>query len=352
MKNHTDPIGDPSVLPPLIRAVLQERRGYHQRFFYTLLIATAVLLLLFVFLIWSLRDENLVLQLMLGLMWLAFPAICGYLTLLHRRRKQVLDNCLLRGEFSIVKGILDGIQGLHWKRVRYIIGGRVIEGELVFPGFTAFQNTRVIDIVAPYKQAVELYLLPNGLIAGTIYPKLDAAGTSRPMSTADWTLAGQQLWGGIKLFAYLGLFVSLLVVAVSWYVEHELGNGWDMLGIMLLLFNGANLLLCVVHLLVDWPLAKALTDKYHPSVHVQVYQGKAAEYHLTGTRYGKSVTTTFGGWIRVAGMLHRVQGDDVRLPGNNALEPLKTPIQLEYLVYKGRLIRLRSQLSPNGFEQK
>lgn len=350
MTNHTDPVGDPSVLPPLIRTVLHERRGYHQRFFYTFFIATAVLLLLFVFLIWTLRDENPALQLMLGVMWLAFSAICGYLTLLHRRRKQALDNCLLRGEFSIVKGTLDGIQRLQWKRVRYIIGGRVIEGELVFPGFTAFQNTRVIDIVTLYKQAVELYLLPNGLIAGVIYSKLEAAGTSRPMSTADWTLASQQLWGGIKLFAYLGLFVSLIAVAVSGYVEHEWGNGWDMLGIMLLLFNGASLLLCVVHLLIDWPLTKALTDKYHPSVHVQVYQGTAAEYHLTGSRYGKSVTTTFGGWIRMAGMLHRVQGDDVFSPGNDALEPLKTPMQVEYLVYKGRLIRLRSKLSPNGFK--
>lgn len=349
MMNHTDPIGDPSMLPPLIRTVLQERRGYHQRFFYTLLVATAVLLLLFVFLVLSLQDEKPALQLVLGLMWLAFPAICGYLTMLHRRRKQALDNCLLRGEFSVVKGVLDGIQRLRWKRVRYIIDGRVVEGELVFPGFTGFQNTRIIDVFTPYKQAVELYLLPNGLIAGAIYPELDAAGTSRPISKADWTLASQQLWGGIKLFAYLGLFVSLIAVAVSWFIEYKLENGWDILGRMLVLFNGANLLLCLVHLLVDWPLTKALTDKYHPSVHVQVYRGVAAEYHLTGTRYGKSVSTTFAGWIRMAGMLHQIHGGDVL---DVDFQPFNTLVRLEYLVYKGRLIPLRSKASPIGVEQK
>lgn len=344
MMNPTYANSNASILPPLIRTVLQERRGYHHRFFYTFLLATAVLLLLSVFLIWTLRDEKAVLQLAISLIWLALLVLFGCLADLHRRRKRTLDNCLLRGAFSVVKGTLEGIQRLRWKRVRYFIDQHVKEGELVFPGFTAFQNTRVIDVITAHQPAVELYLLPNGLIAGAIYPELDAAGTSRPVSTADWKVASQDLWGGIKLFAYVGLFLSLLVVAISWFVEHKFGNGWEMLGEMLIIFNGILLSSLVVHQLVGWPLIRALTDKYHPSVHVQVYEGISAEWYLTGTRYGESRSTTFGGWIRMAGALHRIQGDDVFSPRNDPLEPLKIPTQLEYLVYKGRLILLRSTI--------
>jgi len=331
-----------SILPPTIRTVLQERRGYHKRFFLTFLIAIVVLLLLYVFLIWTLWDEKAVFQLAVSLTWLALLVLFGCLAVLHRRRKRTLDNCLLRSAFSVVKGTLEGIQRLRWKRVRYFIDKHVIEGELVFPGFTAFQNTRVIDVITAYQPAVELYLLPNGLIAGAIYPELDAAGTIRPVSTADWKVASQELWGGVKLFAYIGLFLSLLVVAISWFMEYKFGNGWGMLGEMLIIFNGILLSLLVVYQLVGWPLIRALTDKYHPSVHIQVYQGISAEWYLTGTRYGESRSTTFGGWIRMAGALHRIQGDDVFSRGNDPLEPLKIPTQLEYLVYKGRMILLQS----------
>lgn len=132
-------------------------------------------------------------------------------------------------------------------------------------------------------------------------------------------------------------------MAVSWCVEREWGNGWEMLGMQLILFNGVNLLLLAVHLLINWPVTRALLDKHHPSAYVQVYRGIAAEWYLTGTRYGRSASTTFNGWVRMSGALHQMQfDDDLFSPGNDVLEPLKVPTRLEYLVYKGRLIFLQS----------
>lgn len=339
---HTGPVNATLKLPALIRTTLEERRNYHQRFFYTFLFITCLLVLLFVYMIWSLRLEHPEVQLLLGLIGLVLPGIFGYLVFHHNKRKRILDDCLHRGKFSVIKGMLDGIQPLRWKRVRYVIDGYGIDGVLVFPGFTAFQNTRVIDTITTYDSAIELYLLPNGLIAGAYYPDLDREPGIRTASAEDWKSIGQSLQGGLLLYAGVGAFISLIVVAVSWYLERENGNGWEMLGIRLLVVNGAVFSLLVVHLLIDWPAVRALLDKYHPSVHVEVYQGLSAEWYLTGTRYGRTATTTFNGWIRLSGSLHQIQFDDLFTSGNDVLEPLKIPTQLEYLVYKGRMIFLRS----------
>lgn len=347
---HIDPINTSSKLPPLIYTTLEERSGYHQRFFYIFIVATSVFLMVFPIVIWELRNEEIGLQLFLDLLWLVFPGICGYLIFHHRKRKEVLDDCLRHGEFSIIRGTLDGIQRLRWKRVRYIIDGRAIDGTLVFSGFTAFQNTRVIDVVTTYGHAVQLYLLPNGLIAGAIYPELDSNWTSRPVTSKDWQFIAQLQRGGVKLFAWSALFMSLLVVGICWFLERETGGGWEIMAEMLLIFNGVNLLLTAVQLLINWTQLRALTDKYHPSVQVRVYQGLSAEWYLTGTRYGRpSSPTTFHGWIRLSGALHQIQFDDSFSPNSDFLEPLKKQMKLEYLVYKGRLVFLRSNLNtPNS----
>ena len=330
-----------------MRTTLEERCNYHHRFFYTFLFITGALGLLFAYMLWSLRHEQPEVQLPLGMIGLVLLGIIGYLVFHHFKRKRVLDDCLHRGKFSVVKGTLDGIQPLRWQRVRYVIDSHGIDGVLVFPGFTAFQNTRVIDVVTTYGHTVELYLLPNGLIAGAYYPDLDREPSSRPASTEDWKSIAQALRGGLLLYAGVSVFVSLIVVAISWYLERENRNGWEMLGMQLLVVNGAVLSLLVVHLLIAWPAVRALLSKYHPSVHVQVYQGHSAEWYLTGTRYGRTATTTFNGWIRLSGSLHQIQFDDLFTSGNDVLEPLKIPTRLEYLVYKGRMIFLRSSVENN-----
>lgn len=334
-------------LPALIRTTLEERCNYHQRFFYTFLFITCVLVLLFVYMIWSLRHEHLEVQLPLGMIGLVLLGIFGYLVFHHNKRKRILDDCLHRGKFSVIKGTLDGIQPLRWQRVRYVIDGYGIDGVLVFPGFTAFQNTRVIDTITTYDRAIELYLLPNGLIAGAYYPDLDREPGTRPASAEDWKSIAQSLRGGLLVFVGVSAFISLIVVAISWYLERENGNGWEMLGMQLLVVNGAVLSLLVVHLLINWPAVRALFDKYHPSVHVQVYQGLSAEWYLTGTRYGGTASTTFNGWIRLSGSLHQIQFDNLFSSGNDVLEPLKTPTQLEYLVHNDRMIFLRSSVENN-----
>lgn len=318
------------VLPTLIRTTLEERRAYHQRFFYTFVFLLILLLTVSVMTCLDLNKEpNL--WLVILLVWGPLLVLCVYLISHQRKQLKVLDNCLYKNEFTIVRGTLDSIEHLRHKRIRYILSGRPIEGVLVFPGFTAFQNTRVVNIVATYGRKAELYLLPGGLIAGAFYPELDNELAQRPATTDDWQAIARAFWGRIKLFAYVALFISFLIIGTCWFIDYKLGNGWEYLGTLLFIFNGIVLLLIVIDLLIKWPEFCALMNKNHTSIQVQTCRGIASEWYLTATRYGGGPTTsTFSGYIRLCGSLHRIQ-EDFSPPDRGFMDSLWTPILIEYL---------------------
>lgn len=333
-------------LPSLIRLILTERRDYHNRFFYVLIVLK-VSFLAMLYLMWvDLNEEpgGWVLVIIAGCLLLF---LFGYLVFDQRKRVRVLDNCLNHHEFSVVRGTLEGITSLQHKRVRYIISGQKIEGTLVFPGFTAFQNTRVIDVITTYGQKAELYLLPGGLIAGVIYPELDNGQTNRPVNAKDWQSITRSFWGGIKLYGYVALSMSAILFGMCWFIEYRIGSGWESLGLLLVVFNSVVLVLIVIHFMVRWPETRALLDKNHPSAHIQAYRGVSSEWYLTGTRHGdpRPGASTFNGYIRLCGGLHRIH-DDLLIADRGFLEPLWTPIHIEYLTYKGRLIFVRYTTNP------
>ncbi|MGS2760962.1 hypothetical protein [Sinomicrobium sp. M5D2P9] len=150
-------------LPPLIRTTLEERIAYHKRFMLTCIIAADALFLGLVLVIRSLRNEAVGIQFFLVMIWFIFLAIPGYFIFYHRKRRRLLDDRIKLGRVSVVSGTLDGTRRLGGKRVRYTIDGHYINGTLVFPGFTAFQNTWVVDVITIADQPVELYLLPGEL---------------------------------------------------------------------------------------------------------------------------------------------------------------------------------------------
>ncbi len=330
-------------LPPLIRTTLEERRDYHQRFLHTFNVSTAALLLVLVFMIWTLWNEEANVWFFVGVVWFSLLGIFGYLIFYHRTRRRVLDRCLNHGGFSVVNGTLNGIQRLGWKRVRYTIDGCPIDGTLVFPGYTAFFNTSVVDVIATSGQPVNLYLLPGGLIAGVVYPKLDNGTLRKPVTSADWQVIAQRQRERVKGFGISSLCFSLLLVGIAWFIEWQVGSGWESLGCMLVLCNGINLLLLGVQVAVHGHELRALMNRHDVSVYVQVFHGIAAEWCLTGTRYnGKTYgPQEFDGWIRLSGGLHRIQ-DDLTPADRGFLDPLRASVQVEYLVYRGRLIFLRS----------
>lgn len=330
-----------STLPPMIRITIEERRGYHQRFFYTLMVATCLLFIIMLLVVWVLIEEHIVVQLFLNMIWFVFFCISGYFAIYHRNKKRVLDNSLERGDFSVLSGTLDGIQCLGDKRVRYIIDGSYVDGTLIFSGFMAFQNTYIKDVITTSGQAVKLYILPGKLIAGAIYPALDSETTTRTVGIEDWRVISQSQWGGLKFFGWLGLVVSIILLITQWLIERKIGGGWDTYGLMFIIFNGIVLLMMGVHVLINLSRIRALMDKHHPSVQMQVYRGISNEWYLTRTWQGGQ-TTILDGWIRLAGGLHRIQ-NNLSPAHQGFLDPLWTSVQLEYLVYKGRLIFVRQR---------
>ena len=335
-----------SALPPLISTTLEERRGYHQRFFYSAIAAALILFIVLILAFWILIGENIALQVFFTMVWFVIFGISAYVIFYQHKKMKVLDNSLNNNDFSVVSGTLEDIQCLGRKRVRYTIDGQNIDGTLVFPGFTAFFNTAIIDVTTTSGQRINLYLLPDRLIVGAMYPHLDIAMTCKPVNSNDWQVIAQRQWGKVRWFGLSSLFFSLLLVGVAWFIERQIGKGWDSLGSMLVICNGINLLLLGVQFVKDWPELRALMNKSDPSVQVQVYQGVSAEWYLTGTRYnGKAYgPQEFDGWIRLFGGLHRIQ-NNLTPPDRGLLDPLWTPIQVEYLDYKGRLVFLRSAVS-------
>lgn len=335
-----------SALPPLIRTTLEERRGYHQRFFYVSIAAMSLLFIVLIFALWTLIEEQIALKLLLAIVWLVLLGVSAYFIFYHSKKTKVLDNSLNNNDFYVVSGTLKAIQRLGWKRVLYTIDGRDIDGTLAFPGFTAFFNTSVIDVITAPGQRINLYLLPDGLIAGATYPTLDIANTCQPVNPTDWRVIVQRHWGKLRWFGLSSLFFSLLLVGIAWFTEQQIGIGWGSLGFMLVICNGINLLVLGAQFVKDWPELRVLMNKSDPSVQIHVYQGVAAEWYLTGTRYnGKAYgPQEFDGWIRMFGGLHRIQ-DNLTPTDRGLLNPLWTPMQVEYLIYKGRMIFLRSAAS-------
>lgn len=336
-------------LPKSIRRTLDERRGYHHRFFVMLIVVSALFFFVFVAIFWSLlsgdlKREEIGVQAFLVTLYSIFFAVPMYFVFYHRKRRQVLDDCLKNQVFSVVNGTLDGIQRLHWKRVRYVIDGRPIEGNLTFLGFKAFQNTRIVEVVSWGQLPIQLYLLPSGLIAGAVYPGSDTTEpVNRLVNTDDLRVIAQGLSGKLNLYAIVSLTISLLVVCTCWFIEWKLGWGWEHLGGMLAAFNGVLLLLMATHALVSWPEIRAWLNRHDPSMYIETYQGTATEWYLTSTRYGGNSTATsiFDGWVRLSGGLHHIQ-HDISATDRGLLEPLQIPVKVEYLVHKGRLIFLSS----------
>lgn len=333
-------------LPPLIRIILTERRGYHHRFFYLLIVLTGLLLAMLYGMWVDLNQEpgGLLIIIIVGCPLLFLSA---YLAANQRKQIGRLDHCLHHDQFTVVRGTLDGIIRLRYKRVRYIISGQEIEGTLVFPGFAAFQNTRVIDVITTYGQKAELYLLSGGLIAGVTYPELDNEQTNRPATAKDWQAISKSLWGEIKLYGYAALSMSVILIGVCWFIEYRLGTGWESVGMLLVVFNSVLLLLVMLHLLVRWTEIRALLNKNHRSVHIRVYHGTSPEWYLIGTRHGGTNpgSSAFNGYVRLGGGLHRIQQNIIPAE-RDLLKPLWTPIHIEYLVYKERLIFLRYTTNP------
>ncbi len=335
---------DSSSLPPSIRRTLEERRGYHHRFYCTFIVTAFVLLLVLIAVVWSLRNEAVGVQVFLGVLYFIFFGIPAYFIFYHRKRRRVLDECLRKNAWSMISGTLDGIQRLKGKRVRYVIDGRPIEGTLAFLGFRAFQNTRIVEVVAWSRLPIQLYLLPGKLIAGAVYPGSDVAEPlRRPVSTEDWQMITNNLSGTLKLYAGASLVISLLLTATCWFIEWKLDWGWEYLGELLVVFNGALLLLMAGHALISWPEIRAWLNRHERGVCVEIYRGTATEWYLTATRYGgnNTITSVFDGWVRLCGGLHHIQ-HDIAAADRGLLEPLQAPINVEYLVYRGRLSFLRS----------
>lgn len=336
-------------LPTSIRRTLEERRGYHHRFYCTFVAVTAAFFLVFIAIVWSLwngvlRDEEAGLQVLLVILYLIFFGIPAYFVFYQRKRRQVLDDCLRNHGFSVISGRVDGIQRLKGKRVRYVIDGRPVEGTLVFMGFKAFQNTRIVEVVSWSRLPIQLYLLSGGLIAGAVYPGSDVVEpVRRPVNTEDWEVIANNLSGTLKLYAGVSLVVSLLLTATCWFIEWKLDWGWEYLGEMLIVFNGALLLLMAGHALISWPEIRAWLNRHDPGTYIEIYRGTATEWYLTATRYrgNSTVTSVFDGWVRLCGGLHHIQ-HDIAAADRDLLEPLQAPINVEYLVYRGRLTFLRS----------
>src|SRR5699024_2845839 len=132
-------------------------------------------------------------------------------------------------------------------------------------------------------QRINLYLSPDGLIAGATYPDLDIAMTRKPANPSDCQVIIQRQWGRVGWFGLSSLFFSLLFVGIAWFIERQIGIGWESLGVMLIICNGINLLLLGIQFVIAWPELRALMNKSDLSL--QVYQGVSAEWYLTGTRY-------------------------------------------------------------------
>ncbi|MFC3196440.1 hypothetical protein ACFOET_02315 [Parapedobacter deserti] len=333
-----------SSLPSAIRRTLEERRGYHHRFYCTFIVTAFVLLLVLIAVVWSLRNEAVGVQVFLGVLYFIFFGIPAYFIFYHRKQRRVLDECLRKNAWSMISGTLDGIQRLKGKRVRYVIDGHPIEGTLAFLGFRAFQNTRIVEVISQGRLPIQLYLLPGGLIAGGVYPGSDVTEPiRRPVSSEDWEVIANNLSGTLKLYAGVSLVISLLLTATCWFIEWKLGWGWEYLGELLAVFNGALLLLMAGHALVSWPEIRAWLNRHDRGVYVEIYRGTATEWYLTATRYrgNNTITSVFDGWVRLCGGLHHIQ-HDIAAADRGLLEPLQTPINVEYLVYRGRLSFLRS----------
>lgn len=336
------------VLPVRIQMTLEERRAYHRRFFY--IFTFCLIFQLAVSIMTGIEvNKEPDLWLIILLLWCPLLVLCVYLIRHQRKQVMMLDNGLHKNAFTVVRGTLESIAHLRYKRVRYVLSGKPIEGVLAFPGFTAFQNTRVINVVATYGRETELYLLPGGIIAGAIYPEFDNELTHRSAILEDWQSISATFWGRIKLFAYTALFVSLLIIGTCWFIDYKLGHGWESLGMLLSIFNGIVLLLIVIDLLIKWPEFCALMNKNHSSIQVQTCRGIASEWYLTATRYGGGpTTTTWSGYIRLCGTLHRIR-EDFSAVDRDFMNSLWTPILVEYLTYKGRPIFIRS-VTPKNYD--
>lgn len=332
-------------LPPLIRIILTERRGYHHRFFYLLIVLTGLLLAM-LYGMWVDLNQEPVGLLIIIIVGCPLLFLSAYLAVNQRKQIGRLDHCLHHDQFTVVRGTLDGIIPLRYKRVRYIISGQEIEGTLVFPGFAAFLNTRVMDVITTYGQKAELYLLPGGLIAGVTYPELEKGQTNRLATANDWQSISKSLWAEIKLYGYVALSVSVILIGVCWFIELRLGTGWESLRMLLIIFNGVVLILVMLHLLIRSTEVRALLNKHHHSVHIQIYHGTSPEWYLIGTRHSGTNpgNSAFNDYVRLGGGLHRTQQNIIPAE-RELLEPLWTPIHIEYLVYKERLIFVHYSIS-------
>lgn len=329
-----------STLPPLIHEILQERRNYHSRFVY---IVSAITCLSFAVLIETIRSlfgEEIGLQIFLDVILFSLFSLCVYYAFYHFRQKEMLDKSLYKGHFSVVKGRLEFIECLSRKRVRYIIDGQTFEGVLVIPGFIAFQTFKFKDVVFKPNELIELYVLPKGLIAGAIYPEYNKPIIRREANTEDWQIVSHRQWKGVRAFVGVAIFWLIIILGTLGFVEYTEGTAsWELFGYMCAVFSAVILLLFSIHVLLNLSQICVLMNKQHPSVEVKTYQGIAVEWYLSETWYRNKIAKD--GWIRLSGGLHKVQSN-LSSVDKNFLDPLRKPIRIEYLIYKGRLIYLRS----------
>lgn len=324
-----------------IRNILQERIAYHLRFLYFFVSIGIVLLVAFAYLGYSMSANDGGTIIIFGALWLIYAGVSAFLFIHHLKQFRALAQYLQQGSFPVIYGTLDGIQVMHKKKVRYIINKQTFEGTIALHGFRSFQNTWVEKVVSSHPRTVELYLAPYGLILGACYPDITSSSRQRRPEQEDWDQLAQSLWNGIKLITYIGIAFLLIMVAICGFLEYDSGQGWEILLLVLGIIASIFLLFILIHLAINRPAVSAWLNKRDPSVQVQIIKGQSSEWYLTATKYGRSSgAINFEGWIRLAGILHPIQADPFR--EKDVLEPLKNPVQVEYMEYKGRLIFLRS----------
>lgn len=336
-----------SILPSLIRRILQEHRRYHHIFSFISGVAACFSFVVLLVAINAFMGQNIGFQLALVLILFFFFALCSYFAFYHYKWTKLLDNTLDKGDFSVIKGQLEHIQSLPRKRVRYIIDGQVFESTLIIPGFGTFRGIQFKEVVAKTNEAIELYLLPNGKIAGAIYPNQDQCMKDRQATAEDWRIVSRRQWKGVGEFALLAGIILLIILGTLGLVEYQEGSAsWEMFGYMCVIFGSTILLLFTIYLLMNLSQIQALRNKRDASVTVQVFRGTAAEWYLTEVRHRSAATQE--GWIRLSGGLHHIQSN-VSALNNTFLHSVETPMQVEYLIFKDRLIFLRSTKEENGF---
>lgn len=330
-----------STLPPLIHTIVKERKAYHRNLAYTAGIAACLAFVALIVVAMALSGTDVGFQLFLDIILFTFFAICVYYTFYNFKRKKSLDKSLYNGDFSVVRGQLEGIQRLPKKRARYIINGEVFEGTLLIPGFVAFQGIQIKDIIVKPGEAIALYLLPKGLIAGAVYPEREKQVVSRQANAEDWQIVLRRQWRGVVDFGVLCCIFLLVILGSIGFIQYREGvASWEMFGRTCAIFGAANIFFFGIHILLNMSEICALMNKNDVSVEVQVYRGVATECYRTEIRHRRGVTED--GWIRLAGGLHRTQ-HNLKFADNTFLNSLQVPMQVEYLSFKGRLIFLRSR---------